>query len=164
MVGACLSHGQYYLPWRPSLYYVTKRTGWVGSENGNFWWRSVLYLCWHIVGGWVRKIPKICWHNIVMVPWGTFLEVATLQCEHIFYYFFLKNTKWNLGIFDFIEKSFFSYFSLMENQSINQSIIWRTLICKENGSKSILVGIVCAKICWFSRFDKRDNLWSRGAF
>ena len=30
----------------PSLYYVSKRTGWVGSKNGHFCWLSVLYLCW----------------------------------------------------------------------------------------------------------------------
>ena len=36
--------------------YVNKKTGQVGSENGQFCWRSVLYLCWH--SGWVRKSPK----------------------------------------------------------------------------------------------------------
>ena len=30
----------------PSIYYVSIWTGWVGSQNGHFCWRSVLYLCW----------------------------------------------------------------------------------------------------------------------
>ena len=46
---------------RPSLYYVSKRTGWVWLENGHFCWRLVLYLCWQ--RGWVRKSPKLCWRN-----------------------------------------------------------------------------------------------------
>ena len=51
----------------PSLHYVNIRTGWVGSENGNFCWRSVLYLCWN--SRWVgQKSLKICWHNIGMAP------------------------------------------------------------------------------------------------
>ena len=33
-------------PHGPSLYYISKRTGWVGLENGHFCWRAALYLCW----------------------------------------------------------------------------------------------------------------------
>ena len=42
----------------PSLYYVSKMTGWVGSENRHFCWLSVLYLCWN--NGWMgQKKSKI---------------------------------------------------------------------------------------------------------
>ena len=33
-------------PHGPSLYYISKRTGWVGLENDHFCWRAALYLCW----------------------------------------------------------------------------------------------------------------------
>ena len=73
----------------PYLYYISKKTGWVGLENGYFCWHSELNLCWYtIVGRWVRKSPKICWHNIRMVPkvaanlsfscfWNSQLSTAT---------------------------------------------------------------------------------------
>ena len=49
----------------PSLYYVSKRTGWVESEK----WQSLLTtsIIYSDIG-WVRKSPKLCWRNIWMVP------------------------------------------------------------------------------------------------
>ena len=47
----------------------------VGSKNGIFGWRSLLYLLMltsdlaDIVGRWVRKGPKMCWRNIWTVPY-----------------------------------------------------------------------------------------------
>ena len=41
------------------MYYVGKRTGWLGLENGQFCWRSVLYLCWHDSGSVGQKQSKI---------------------------------------------------------------------------------------------------------
>ena len=38
--------------YRPSIYYVIKRTGWVGSN-------MIVFADFaEIVGGWVRKVPK----------------------------------------------------------------------------------------------------------
>ena len=51
----------------PSLYHVSKRTGWVGSEMAIF--ADVQYCIYaDIVGGCVKKSPKICWRDIGMVP------------------------------------------------------------------------------------------------
>ena len=51
----------------PSLYYVSKRTGWVGLENGHF---CCVQYCIYAenVSGWATKRPKIYWRNIRMVP------------------------------------------------------------------------------------------------
>ena len=55
----------------PSLYYVSKGTGWVGSEN----WQLLLIFStifissttiYADVGG-SKKSPKICWRNIGIV-------------------------------------------------------------------------------------------------
>ena len=55
----------------PSIYYVSKRAGCVDSENGYFYWYSVLYLCWHmyVLSGWVEKTLKMWWRNIGMFPY-----------------------------------------------------------------------------------------------
>jgi hypothetical protein len=46
---------------------LRQQKDWVGLENGQFCWRSVLYLCRH--SRWVgQKSPKLCWRNIGMVP------------------------------------------------------------------------------------------------
>ena len=71
---------------RPSLYYVSKRTGLVESRNGRFCRCSALYLCWP--SGWVgQKSPKICWHNIGMVlNLSSFVKVVfpfSLKMNHI---------------------------------------------------------------------------------
>ena len=58
----------------PSLYYVSKETGWVGSEKWQFLLTfSTIYADAGWVGGWIRKSPKTCWRNIGMVPYlGSF--------------------------------------------------------------------------------------------
>ena len=76
---------------RPSIYYVGNRTGWLGLENIQFCWRSVLYLCWHYSGSVGHKQSKICWRNIWMVPINTnrwsdsdlvhLLEGASHHCQ-----------------------------------------------------------------------------------
>ena len=45
---------------RPSIYYVGNRTGWLGLENSQFCWRSVLDICADIIvqGRWVIYSPK----------------------------------------------------------------------------------------------------------
>ena len=55
-----------YLSRRPSLYYVSKGTGWVRSEKWQFLLTCLVLfmLTW---GGWVRNSPKMCWSNIGMV-------------------------------------------------------------------------------------------------
>ena len=51
-------------PKEPSIHYVSKRTGWMSSENGNVY-LEILYSCWHTEGGGgVQKSPKIYWRNI----------------------------------------------------------------------------------------------------
>ena len=52
----------------PSIYYVSIWTGWVGSQNGHFCWRSVLCIYADVVSLWVQKTPKMCCRNIWMVP------------------------------------------------------------------------------------------------
>ena len=55
-------------PLQPGTIHIScQQIDWAGSENGDFCWFSLLYLCWH--RGWVgRKSPKMCWRNIWMVP------------------------------------------------------------------------------------------------
>ena len=53
--------------WGSSIYYVNKKTGWVGLENGQFCSFSICKV-FIILGGWVTKSPKLCWRNIWMVP------------------------------------------------------------------------------------------------
>ena len=52
-----------------------QRSGWMGSENGNFFWFTVLFmLC---VGGPKKTIT--CWRNTWMVPYETYtLVVSTI--------------------------------------------------------------------------------------
>ena len=49
-----------------SLYNVSKRAGWVGSEKRHFLLIIVLFMV--TLGGWVRKSKKMCRRNIGMVP------------------------------------------------------------------------------------------------
>ena len=49
----------------PSLCYVSKWTGWVGSERWQF---LLTFSSIYADVGWVRKGPKMCWRNIGMVP------------------------------------------------------------------------------------------------
>ena len=59
--GACLDLlGVTSFPRGPSLYYVRKRTGWVGSKNGRFFVDIQYCVYADIVDGWVRKSSKIC--------------------------------------------------------------------------------------------------------
>ena len=55
----------------PSLYYVSKRTGWVGLENHFLKMTSFadVHYCIYAdkMGGWVQKRPKICRRNIGMI-------------------------------------------------------------------------------------------------
>ena len=51
---------------KPSIHYVKKKD-WLGLENGQFCWRSVLYLCWHI--GQVGISWKFCWRDKWMVSY-----------------------------------------------------------------------------------------------
>ena len=44
----------------PSLYYVSKRTGWVGSGKWQFFADIQYYLCRRRVSGWVKKVQKKC--------------------------------------------------------------------------------------------------------
>ena len=76
----------------PSLYYVSKRTRWVGSENDNFCWCSVLYLCWH--SGWVKKVQKYAdviqgWSLINYCESRTFLSNLLAKSWQLF---FVDNT------------------------------------------------------------------------
>ena len=48
----------------PSLYYVSKETGWVGSQKLRF---LLTFSTIYADKAWVRKSPKMCWRNIGMV-------------------------------------------------------------------------------------------------
>ena len=85
----------------PSMYYVSKRTGWVGFVNGQFFCCLVLYLCWH--SGWVRKSPQIYWwslklNRIVSLFWLIFTTFTIFIWHRIVSnsWFCLKNDnkKW----------------------------------------------------------------------
>ena len=50
-----------------TIHILRQQKNWVGGlKDKLFWWRRVLYLCWHSV--WVIKGPKMCGHNKWMVP------------------------------------------------------------------------------------------------
>ena len=66
---------------RPSLYYVSKRTGWVSSGNGIFF--TDYCICAHIVDGSVWKSPKICWRSIGMFQDRPFVSpMSSLKRSH----------------------------------------------------------------------------------
>ena len=44
-------------------YYISKGTGWMGSEK----WQFLLMFCSRRVSEWVRKSSKMCWRSIGMV-------------------------------------------------------------------------------------------------
>lgn len=85
----------------PSLYYVSKRTRWVGSENDNVCWCSVLYLCWH--SGWVKKVQKYAdviqgWSLINYCESRTFLSNLLAKSWQLFLLIILP-TLYDLTVF-----------------------------------------------------------------